>query len=404
MMSLNKIKSPAARNILGMAVLALALLMVLTGGRKSVDPATVETQLAKFSGFAAELAAAHGRNAQFTHDGARSMGWLLSKTVEIAAPKLELTGPARMIFSTPRVRVEGDPLTLERLHYIFSDPVAVTKNGQPAVSIKFSSPLKYVYFDGRDEQGPVIRHALALPAEIVLEGPAAEDAQPGRTVISYEAPRVLGSLRPDSGERKWEYQFQDLRIVAEDGAALTIASLMADFVEKPIEGNRVEGHYTLNIADAAYRTGEGKAAPYSMAADIGYTADRPPGDTGGRISATVNTLALMADDFEISAKGEVVASIDDPLPYGRLEVTFNNVGGFLQSGLVGVPMRPLAAAALAEASGQKPDALAESTTIVLSRKSGGVLYVGEATFEELAGRLLTGALLPSAPSPATPAE
>jgi hypothetical protein len=397
-------KSSLPMTLFGVAIMIAAVLIVLFSGASGITASNIESHLQHFGEFAAKEASESGRQAKFTYGDIHVEGLGYAKRGTINNVILEVKSAAtKWTFTTPAVLVQPDPTTPSRLFFIFAAPIEVMEDDKPATTIAFASPLKYSYFNGRYSKTPTILHSLYLPEKITLT--AAGAAVPHTTIVYDQRPVAEARFLPETHERNFVYAFRNLKITTEDSETI-MKSISSDFNEAQDAENHVNGRYMLTIDDLAIKSAERISKPYSISADLNYNGDMPPPETSGmgNIQIAVNKVALMGNDFKVLASGNVALAVDDPLPAGKVDVTMENVGKFLESDLVPDSLRPTVAEALQKITGQPAEA-ATNAVFVLKREKNGVFYVGNTTFEALTAAMLSGLLqLPDLAPSSPPAE
>jgi hypothetical protein len=402
---------------LGVAILAASILVILFTGAPGMTQIDIEQHLKQFSTDIGSEAAGSGREAKFNWGNITIEGWGYNKhgmvdDVSFELAEKSLLDTTRWTLSTAKMHVYPDPSMLRRLIFVFSEPVNVIENGQLKSIMTFSSPLKYVYYDGLLHKVHVIEHAVHLPEQITLTPAKTIDAAskdvPGNVMITYDKDPVWKfKSMPDSGERESEYLFRNMKIASQDGTQATIASISGGFKEKPGDDKRPLGNYKLAVIDLALRDSDKSTKSYSLSADINYTGNLPDMKQGRLVAATgdteltLNQVQLTTDDFKVKASGTISMVNEDPLPSGKLDIDIDNVQKLVASELIPASSRRVVASALQKITGQPFESLT-NVTIPLKREKNGLLYVGTVTFEELAAATFSDMLKNAPASEAAP--
>ena len=394
-------RRPSLKPVIGSCIIVACVVFILFSGSAGITKAGVNKSLSRFAGYITTEAAQNGRDAHFTYDSVAMTGAAFSRHAVVHNIRLDIASRPtasgeHWTVTTPSmlVTVDGAP---GRLAFLFPDPVSITENGQPKLTLTFPAPLKYSY---ADIAGPehIIQHLVSLPEHVTL---IPEGGQP--IVISYDGtPTIRTDVYPDTQARLVSYDFRNLRIATSEGTEATAAAISSRLSEKPQADGRLQGTYLLTVTDAVLHDQAHATQPYSVTVNVTYHKDAAGGG-----DMLVNDLALASSDFKIRAGGKFATAAGDEEPFGVGNIVVDGLPQFLSSELVPVSARHPLESAISKAIGHPAT---NHTEIVVRREKGGEFYVGGVTFSSLATSMLADLLTtpahaaaPSAPA-VTPAS
>lgn len=387
--------------IIGMLIMAAAVAVVLFSGVPVITQAGVRARLDQFAAHVQTQAARSGKEGAFVYDGIELRGWGFStyasiSNVSLAFAESSVIDTTRWTFSTARMDVRPDPVRPGTLLFVLPEPVNVIRNGQLKGTLRFPDPINYRYSDQLEDHVRTVKHMLYLPAQLVWSpGHSVDQPAPPQVTIEYDIhPQAQFILRPDKQEREAAYAFGHVRAMSDDGGETTIGSLVSSFSEKPGADGRVQGTYMLQVSDLVMQSAAQATRPYSLGFDVNYHGARPQDTT----EVTLNQLFLAGQDFRVKASGTFHLSVEDPLPFGAIQIDIDHVPQLLACELLPVPARLSLALALQKITG-KPLAELASVSLPMKRETKGIAYVGNITFDALAAMLLAEMMKPP-PSPA----
>ena len=209
-------------------------------------------------------------------------------------------------------------------------------------------------------------------------------------VLSYDAnPTVSLKILPDSGERQTSYEFSNISAAYDDHKTAAAKHFLSRITEKLSADNHPEGKYVLQVDGFTYKTDKQSSKEYTLAADIDYKGQQPSLSlaSSGQTEMTLNTFSLTSSDFSATADGKIASTADDPLPSGTVNLKLTNIPNIIANEFVPDFARQSLSEAFEKATGQPADEL-KNATVALTREKGGVFYVGNATFDELAAGML----------------
>ncbi len=402
------------RSIVGMAVLAVSVLIVLLTGSRGLKYEEVEAMLQRFNAHVMQEATRTGREAAFTYGTIDMQGWGYDRHAIVSNVSLEISQKAlidttpRLSFSTERMVVTSDPALPDKTYFAFPEPVNIIKNSQLTSIITPSAPIQYIVA----ESDTIMTHAISLPEQLMIAPvEVAGEGTPlqARTVMSFDpGPVAQAEINKSTGEMKVDYHIMHLKTVSGDRTHYTLGELSGHYTQVPQQDDRVSGKYEWRVTDMVFHEGDIQSKPISLALDATYTGDRSKVDfmqfhpSLGNAEMTIHKAALMGEDFNVIGMGQVSTADDDPLPYGNLEVEIENPGKLLASDLVPASLRSSFKAVLKKVAGEKAEA-SERASVALKRDKKGIFYIGGVTFEEVTATML-GNLLESAVPSAAPAQ
>lgn len=390
-------RKPRLLPIIGTIVIIAAIVSILFPRGPGITEAGINRSLGQFAGYIAAQAAADGKDARFTYGSVAIEGVGYAKHAVVSNVQLQLSGkpPAAgdsWVITTPAMLVSADSTVSGGIIFAFPEPVSVTENGQPKVTLAFPSPLKYSYADTDVQHTHIVRHAVVLPPQVVLT-----PAGGGPITVRYSGtPDIRLDILPDTHERHAAYDFRNLRITTADGTEASAAALSSRLNEKPAADGRLQGNDVLTLTDFMLHDHDRISDAYSLAVNVSYDKNAP--GTPDADDMKVNEFVLAGNDFKLRAEGKFATGAGDSLPSGVGNVVIDGLPQFLASELVPAQVRKPLASAINKAVGHEAGNHAE---IVLRREKGGVFYVGGVTFESLVTSLLADLLTaPAATAPA----
>lgn len=405
-------KKPIFLPIIGIAVMCVAVYAILFAGPAVITQESIEARLQQFADNISREAAKNGKEGKFTYGAVTLDGWGFDKhanveNVTLAFGEKSALDTHKWSLSTTKMQVMPDPSRVGNLLFTFPETINVIENSQLQKHVTFSAPLKYGFYEGMEKGQHVVEHSVHLPPQIIMEpaNSAEQTEKAQRVVISYDAnPTLRVRLLPEANQTDADYDLSNIKLVAEDGTEASVASLVSHFHEEEGPDHRPQGKYSLQMTDLSVHDKSQTSKPYSLSADINYTGPQITGTLkesspgAGTTDVDVKDVTLSNKDFKISAAGHLSTSVDDPLPFGALNLHITNVPQLLTSDILPESGRKIIAAALQKITGRAPDTLT-AADVPLKRERNNVLYVGDTTFEALAASMFSD-MLKGSPSQA----
>ena len=402
--------------VVAIIAIAVAIWFVLFGVSSLLTKEAVEANLQNISAQLAQEAKNGGKDAKLTYSSVDMEGWGYNKHAVVHGLNLTLADAAmpdlnNASFATDNVVVALDRTNPQRFLVEFPAPVNISQNGQPRTALTFSAPLRYAYLDTSVEGVHTVRHDLTIPNNLYLTEPATpgsdpqtEAAAPNRTTVSYkENPVFSFVLSPEQNSRVFDYAFSDIVVSGVAGDIATVGSVNGHYEAAPSAEGRVGGKYVFAVKDAVLHDGETLTKPYSLNVDVSFDGEKPSSSAEGAMpvqnaEVTVNELAFSSSEFNVHVDGKLASDPADPLLFGELKLTVNNVQQLLASEIVPPAARGAVEASLEKMLGQKITGMNE-LSVPLKREKNGAFYMGQSTFENIASAFVADVLTQR---PATP--
>jgi len=383
--------TPSVVSVVGVVAMLITGMFVLFNGAQRFNMPVVETDLKQFTAYIADEARKHGREAKFTYGDITVEGWGYDKRAIIHDVSLEILHSEplftkRWLFSTASITMRPDRLSAGRLLVDFSEPVNIIKNSHHLYTLYFSDPLNYSHFDGLFKGEHVIEDSLVLPQSLMLKStvePGEEASRQQKIEVTYHSPPEI-RLRnwPGDGKTEMAVVLENLKIISDGKPEFTIGTFTSYYNGLPDAQHNLKGQFTATAIDFTVNNAGKESRPYSYNLDIDYLAEQ------GVNHYTLNKCVVTGDNFKVKATGSIATAMDDPLPFGKIELEFSNPRAFINSELLPDHSRVALEETLQKVAGEPVEE--KNLTIPLNREKNQLFYIGRATFEEVAATLLAG--------------
>ena len=386
------------KSVLGLLVLAFALVIIFAGSGEILKKEKVEQILREFSAYVQQEATSQNKEAKFQYGNIAMHGWgydtyAIVSDLSMEISEKSLIDTSRVSISTSSVKVRQDNSLGQRMVFEFPDAINVIENSQLSKTITPSEPIIYAF--ERDKSD--VYNTMRLPEQIIIAPvPAAGDDEvvKERMIFSLGKENSIRTESHNNGtDAKITYLLPQLKIVHDNTKSISIAELMATTNVKRIAENQYSGRLEWRATDMVIHEGNTHGSPYSIIIDSDFTGDQARFDyfSGfpklGNTEFAVQKIAFIGADFNVIANGKVAYAVDDPLPSGNLDIEIVNAEQLIASDIISAPFKAGVRSALYKMSGTK-DSFGERTAINIKREKNGVLYVGGMTFEELTASML----------------
>ena len=395
--------------IVGPIVILACLAYTISGTIGAISKELIVHKLDALSLSFSKRAEDNGKQGKISYGDITLEGWGFKKTatihnLSISVSEKGLMDTSKWSFSTASVVVTADPFVEGQFYSTFPDPLNIIENSELKATINFPKPPKYSYFDGKRNKVRMIEHVLSLPEQIsVVPSKSVDDVSVNKTkamTITYDPnPTINDTYLTESKEHNSALEFKNLKISGDEGVRAVATLVSSKFNEKQTDPTKMEGKYTLQVADLLLMVGDNMMKPYNVAVDVSTksalamptTKEGQPAPTelvATSADIAINQFSIVTSDFDIKLDGTVSEALDDPLLYGQATLTIDNVPNFLSSELVSQQAKGALSMALEKIAGQPVDT-AVNIAIPLKREKNGIFYVNNITFEELATSLFT---------------
>lgn len=424
-------QSNTPTTVIGVLVLAAAVGVILFTGNQ---PLTVEFVRAELEATSARLAAnasVKGRQASLSYGEIRTQGFLFDTKVVVQNPVITYTStkngqPSTVSAATDYVVFGTGDMSGGNFYVDMPAPIRVQTSASETFTLSDAGTPRIAAAKMIENGTALQRFALQLTGPITVSPPDAGEgaATPKPITISF-APNPTISLNnaTDGSITSNQFEFKDISIVAQGEAqdAITIAS--ANVLAKKTRADK--GDESLDVVtqltDLAVTQSGAPGSKYDFTASIEGILHPPAtqstthvGDpvanaptslayTPPEAEINVREISLGNDHFKATARGLVVKSADDSLPFGTVEVDINNFSYLRDSDLISAQEKPLMMNLITQINGEPLSADAKDFVFKITREKLGTSYVGKTTFEALTASLMANMMaLPESAAPPIP--
>lgn len=382
---------------IGFAISVLVLIIsFLMSNQDAITRPFVESQLQTIAENIATQAKLNGDEAVFTYGEVSIEGGLFHHQITVVNPKLDYTAHLpfgnvqRTVISTPRALVSSDQISTQNITVGFPDPIDVLRDGFLPILVTFSSTPEYAF----DRNGDREVHAIHLPPSFTMTTQA-QGADPVVITASYAPHPVLKRvIERGQSQSKSELRFQEVRITTtEEASRMQLDSLEGSSVEGPYGQDARRFESKLAVQQFTIHKPEADKGPFDFTFDVTGTYLTPQNTQNfyaevRDMEVTVNKIQLTNKHYELNLAGAFSVKPQDAMPSGILNVGIKGFDAFRNSEFVPVKDVTLKNAVIT-AILDNEDTTLKDAFFTVKRDYNGTLFIGETSFENLVGLVIT---------------
>ena len=408
---------PWVKWAIGGVVLVGLVLFALSRGNEMIAKPFIETQLAKVAENIASQAALSGDGAKLTYGEVSVAGGIFNKKATISDLQLEYTvqlpfgNVQQTTINTPTAEVTADQIKSHAINIKFPEPFTLTREGYQPLSLTFDGKPIYTYQFGEQLE----EHQLDLPNHVIL-GVGTDSNDPVEVAISYASGATLErQINQSTGENKSHIQFSNVTLTSNvESNEIRVAGFEVRSNERSGEPGIRQFKSQVDITDVEIQQLDKLSGPYSLGADVSgdYKVTKVEEGVAGvtHVNMTVKQFNLKAKDYDVSVVGQFSRVPEDPMLFGSGDVTIQGLDAFRNSELIDINDDKLKDTVIGLVTGNQ-DVAAKEAAFTVKREQNGTFFIGQTTFENLIGTVVTHVLsqqkqpatAPAAPVPAEPA-
>ncbi len=394
--------SHAKKSALGMAILAVVILVIFSGSGDILTRQRTEAYLNRFNDYVMRHSNEQNKEAKLKYGAISMHGWGYDTSAVVSDISYEISehsliDSTRFSLSTASMMVEQPHPGIKQVRFLFKDPINVIKSSQMTHTIMPSAPISYTLQDQGSADRMRSVHTVHLPEQVIISSvPAAgeEEIVRERLLLSFGKNNFIKAESDQAANiSSVSYQMPDIKIVHDNSSSISVADLTVNSNIRQIDENKINGRFEWRANDIVVHDGSQHSKPHSLIFDADFTGDRVEMDylriipVMGNMDFSVHKIALIGENFNIIAAGNLFFATSDPLPSGNLDIEIVNAEQLLASDLISASLKEPIRSTLKKISGVKGD-FAERTPVTIKREKNGVLYVGGITFEELTASVI----------------
>lgn len=382
----------------GIAVAVLLLSFLLQGGASITKP-IVEAELAKIAENIAAQASISGDEASFTYEDVEIKGGLLGSTVTIKNPKLYYAaatslGSAQITtVTTARAVADAGDLKNQALEVVFPDPFSVVREGFAPLEVTF--PKSPVYAYARD--GSAESHDVRLPESLTI-ATFNQGEDPITIRASFDShPTLKRVIDTKASTSQTEAKFSNMRITStEDERTMQWKLIHGVSSEAPFGVNARRFNSRFSLEEFSLSAKQGALGPYGVALDVTGTYLTPEKNmekhhSVSDLELTINKADFVHKDYQLTFAGNASVKPDDSMPFGTVNVGVKGLDKFRNSEFLSAVDAGLKNKIIEAITGNT-DAGLQEAFVTLKREKGGTLFIGQSSFENLVGMVITHGL------------
>lgn len=385
---------------LGFALSVVVLLIsFVIGSAGSVTKPYVESKLQLIAANIAAQAQISGDEAMFTYGEVKIEGGLLHNKIIVANPRLEYTANLpfgnvqKTDITTTRATVSSDSISSNTIAVNFPDSIEVMRDGFAPISIMFSDVPEYEF----SQISATEQHTLHVsPSFTMTTHVPGEDLV--KMQVKYSAkPTLKRSINRQENKSDTEVLFQNLEISssAEKGV-MQFKKLSGVSSEEPSGTNARHFESSFEMQQFGIAKNDAPKGPYDLVLDINGTYLAPVKTEKGYeevrdMEVTIDKLQLTHKDYDVNISGAISVKPDDMMPFGLLNIGIKGLDAFRNSEFVPVANVTLKDAVIGAITGNE-DAKLKDAFFTLKRDKNGTFFIGETSFENLVGLIVTQGL------------
>ncbi len=381
------------------SLVALVLIAIFLRGNSAITKPFVEEQLKQIADNIAVQAALSGDEAQLTYGEVKVEGGFFRSNITILSPKLEYT--AHLPFGnvqkttvlTTKALISAEKISVNEIAATFPDPFTIERDGFSTVTMKFESAPEYVF----SKQNKVERHALHLPPSLTMVSDAGSE-KPVEISMSYAAnPTLSRMIDRAENKSKSELAFRDIRLTSsEEKSQMNIAELLGSSAESSLGKNLKGFESQLTVGKLEIVRTSGTKGPYGFNLKLvgKYVMPEKFDDQFAGVNdmeITLNNLALTTPDFSVTLAGLFNQKPDDSMPFGKVDIGIKGLDKFRNSEFLPVADASLKNAVIGAVVGND-DVQLKDAFFTVRRDKNSSLFIGESSFENLVGLVITHGL------------
>jgi hypothetical protein len=359
----------------------------------------VESQLKQIADNISVQAALSGDEAALTYGDVSVEGGFLKSKISIASPKLEYIAHLpfgnvqKTIVSTTRAVVAADKVSTSAVVVDFPEPFLVEREGFASITLSFPTPPEYVF----GKNGEVENHSLRLPPSLKMKNQP-EGEKTVEVNMSYASnPTLTRMINRTKNESKSELAFADMVITSNaEESRLMISELRGSSSETATGKNFRGFESTLKLAKLEVNKKDSVNGPYDFNLQLSgkYVMPEKFDDSFQGVNdmeVTVSDVTLSTPNYALTVSGHFSQKPDDSMPFGTANIGIKGLDKFRDSEFVPVADSSLKNAVIAAIIGDDDPAL-KDTYFTIKREKNSTLFIGESSFENLVGLVITHGL------------
>lgn len=376
-------------------LIAIALGLLFTRGGDMIAEPFVRAKLDNVAMNIKKQAALSGDKATLTYDDVKIGGGVFNKKATIT--NLTLDYKANLPFgnmrhftiSTPQAIVTADQIDENSVNIKFPEPFAIKKDDGSNWRLIFKETPTYAY----SMHESIETHDLKLPDGFTLNL-TPDNENPVELTASYNSgASFTREIDYATASHTSNISLYNISITSNvESNEIAIGTFKAHSKESRAEEMQREFKNSLMIGDVYITKLETKAGPYNVSAEINGDYSMTQAEQSDvpeleNLHMNVEQFMFSTDSYKLDVKASLNRSPEDPMVYGAANIHIDGLGAFKQSPLIGVQDEALKDKVIKAVTGA--DANAETAGFILKREEHGTFYVGQTTFENLIGIIVT---------------